>query len=1018
MSLPFPINPSAMPMVRTRKALMILDLQNDFVSPDGALYTGEPEGYVERTLDLAKAFRDSGAGDVIWIRTECERPCPLLDHCDQIVTSDAMVREKKPASPRGRQQTSVMHESAAMENDEEAFLSIGSDKEKQPCVRKGTEGAEFAPQVKAAVVTGRDIVFIKTHYSAFASGQQQLVQMLRGRFVTQLYVCGALTNISIYATALGAGQHGYDVTLVEDCCGFRSMMRHLNAVRQLDHLTGCQVIGSDSLLEQLRPPAPSLSTGLSPSISKISLELGGGSPDASPAPSPPSEAKPASPQPRPKSTTPPRRGSSTESSHKVDRKRPLVEEEEEDTGQLEAESDPSSSSPPSDCESRQDREKKVREIGRNEHPPKAKRSELESSKGPDLPPGADSAQAEQPRIVDRVKQSVRRCKSDKNRQTSPSFSNAAIRSKTTTEVAEPKPEVPSTTSTITSPPEQSSHGNMAEQQPTPQCSEPLCEGDTHLITNVLPPAIAADAFERLLEEVSWASMSHMGGEVPRRIAVQGTVADDGSMPVYRHPADESPPLLPFSPTVLQIKNEVEKHLGHPLNHVLIQHYRTGNDYISEHSDKTLDIAPGSFIANLSLGAERTMIFRTKRPPKDQNRGAPSAGKPASDDRSEEKGEETGEKSERAESSTQQQQQQPQQQRQTQRASLPHNSLLRMGLRTNARWLHAIRQDKRADRDKTDAERDFGGARISLTFRRIGTFIDAAHARIWGQGAVAKTRDAARPVVNGQTDDAVRLLKAFGAENNRGSAAAGDPEGFDWDEWYGDGFDVLHMGTPKRFYPSSSAGGAAAVGNVSVALALAELGVSCAKGSVEGAVRFEDNDPGRAVVEGQAVVLRYLDAVYGAGRRYDQLLPGEVAKRFGRLQRGLDLLGKWKAALNEVGVSATGASVDNGNSKQQEVGAEQVKALAKSLKKELSEWEVWGAEEAAAVATGDGEEKAGGAFYIAGGAQPSPADFALWPVLHDMVRVCGEELLGEKLRRYYTAFKERSSVAKALGQLKE
>jgi hypothetical protein len=32
----------------------------------------------------------------------------------------------------------------------------------------------------------------------------------------------------------------------------------------------------------------------------------------------------------------------------------------------------------------------------------------------------------------------------------------------------------------------------------------------------------------------------------------------------------------------------------------------------------------------------------------------------------------------------------------------------------------------------------------------------------------------------------------------------------------------------------------------------------------------------------------------------------------------------------------------------------------------------------------------------------------------MVRVCGEGVLGENLGRYYSAFKERSSVAKVLG----
>ncbi|KAK4120085.1 hypothetical protein N657DRAFT_649425 [Parathielavia appendiculata] len=1010
MPTPFPINPAAIPLVQTRKALLILDLQNDFVSPDGALYTEEPEGYVDRILDLARVFRDTGAGDVVWIRSEFERHCSLLQDGDQIVTADTILRAKK-TPPRGRQPSSTMHESAVMEDDEEAFLSVGANKNKKSCVRRDTSGAEFAPRVKAAVVAGRDIVFTKTHYSAFASGQQQLVQLLRGRFVTQMYVCGALTNISIYATALGAGQHGYDVTLVEDCCGFRGTMRHLNAVKQLEHLTGCEVLSSENLLDQLQPSAPpSQSTGLSPSISKICLNLGGGPPDASPAAGPrpitsrPITPEPTSPQPGwvDQKRTPTLRhiASNNQSSPKLDTKRLA-----NDTPPLEVDSDSSSL----DSESTYSREEKPEEGEGSAQPPTAK-GELESSKGPILPlPGAGSAKAEKLSVMSRVAQGRDPVSNpDEKPSVLSSSQTIATQSRLPADATEPEINSPLKVTAPALKIESDSPHTMTDHQPA-VVSEPLCEGDTSVITNVLPPALAADAFERLLEEVSWAGMSHMGGEVPRRIAVQGEVAEDGSMPIYRHPADESPPLLPFSPTVLQIKKEVENHLGHPLNHVLIQHYRSGNDYISEHSDKTLDIVRGSFIANVSLGAERSMIFRTKRPPKDKTtttKSSPSKPEPRLTITDESQPTSTTPPHPNDTDTY------PEPKRQTQRAPLPHNSLLRMGLSTNARWLHSIRPDKRADRDKTARELSHAGARISLTFRQIGTFIDASQSRIWGQGATSKTREGAREVVNGQTEEAVRLLRAFGAENsNRGG------EGFEWGEWYGEGFDVLHMGVPKRvFFTSSFSGfggdGGDGVGNVCVALALAEMGVGCAKGSVEGLeVRFEDNDPGRAVVEGWASVLRYLDAVYGAGRRYDQMLPGEVARRFVRFQRGLDLWGKWKCAVEEAGIKA-GAG--------ERASEEEVGTVKKLLKKELADWEAW-AEEASSPAATSGDRttvvEMGSSFYIAGGSQPSPADFALWPVLHDMVRGCGDQLLGKNLRRYYATFKERSSVAKALGQVR-
>ncbi|KAI0367075.1 hypothetical protein BV20DRAFT_1001069 [Pilatotrama ljubarskyi] len=283
--------------------------------------------------------------------------------------------------------------------------------------------------------------------------------------------------------------------------------------------------------------------------------------------------------------------------------------------------------------------------------------------------------------------------------------------------------------------------------------DPIGEGDSSILYDFLPPNLAEIAFDSLLKEVKWVKMMHRGGEVPRTIAVQGVVLEDGSYPVYRHPADESPPLLPFSPTVERIRQHVEAALHEPVNHVLIQHYRTGADYISEHSDKTIDVVRGSKIVNVSLGAQRVMTLRTKK----DALADPKASLDASDA--------SGKK------------------RNVQRVPLPHNSMFVMGLETNARWMHSIRTDKRPPSEKTAAELYKNGERISLTFRMIGTFLTRDESRIYGQGAKGKTREEARPVVRGG-EEAERLLASFGAENHQSD--------FDWESRYGEGFDVLHF----------------------------------------------------------------------------------------------------------------------------------------------------------------------------------------------------------------------------------
>ncbi|EJC99556.1 uncharacterized protein FOMMEDRAFT_31217 [Fomitiporia mediterranea MF3/22] len=313
-------------------------------------------------------------------------------------------------------------------------------------------------------------------------------------------------------------------------------------------------------------------------------------------------------------------------------------------------------------------------------------------------------------------------------------------------------------------------------------------GDTFLVQDVLPPDVLEGSFERLCNEVKWNTMSHRGGEVPRLVAVEGTVDEDGTVPIYRHPADESPPLHPFSPTVDFIREHVSRLLPSthaPLNHVLIQRYRTGEDYISEHADKTIDVIHGTYIVNVSLGAQRRMTLRTKKPHKYNNKHADEDASATTD-------------------------------RTVQRIPLPHNSAFFLGLTTNRLWLHSIRQDRRAPFLLTPPELAFGRERISLTFRSIGTFLTPAprpppiqvqqnakeqaeenenieeHEEqkgntenwlIWGQGATSKSRLTARSISSNGSERAA-LIRAFGVENH-------SPE-FDWKRAYGRGFDVLHF----------------------------------------------------------------------------------------------------------------------------------------------------------------------------------------------------------------------------------
>ncbi|KAI6250265.1 DNA oxidative demethylase [Erysiphe necator] len=285
-----------------------------------------------------------------------------------------------------------------------------------------------------------------------------------------------------------------------------------------------------------------------------------------------------------------------------------------------------------------------------------------------------------------------------------------------------------------------------EKQISELSSLNISSGDTRFIYNILNEEFAHNAFVELRNEISWERVYHRGGLLPRLIAIQGDIASDGGIPVYRFPADVMPQLKQISPTVKLIQKQVEKEMGHTVNHVLIQYYRDSTDYISEHSDKTLDVVPNTSIGNLSLGVQRTMIFRSKKARKDVCEIAAP--------------------------------------RQVVRIPLPHNSLCIMGLETNKSWLHSIRKEKQSINGNAHEEPEFQAARISLTFRNIGTYISEDKLFIWGQGATAKIKESARPLVNDNSALTEKILEAFRAENRDSD--------FDWNIHYGAGFDLLHI----------------------------------------------------------------------------------------------------------------------------------------------------------------------------------------------------------------------------------
>lgn len=930
-----PFSMEAVPQFMTRQALLVLNLQEDFVSPKGKIPVVRPTDYIDRIKQLVRAFRD--AGDVIWVRTEFQAERTVNDPeglAESVVTDDDVAAHERdgpdsaPATPVEAPQPSLAGSKSATSSapapaatSNETFLSeAGADEPR--CCERNTAGAAFAAEVAKDVNETVDHMYVTSYYSAFNS--TDLLSFLRGNFVTELYVCGLISNVSVYATALDAVRHGYCMTLVEDCLGYRSAARHAEAVRQMTEFMGAEVIESRELVRLVSQTRPAARPDAGVPADQAILEAfrTGAASGQRPMETrsmdsaiglfdDPSEST-STQQPAGKKDSRRPSPAGKGSAHKVER--PLAIRSQHPSSEDLA-IQPSKRPPPRLLAQENDEEEKAEET---------RSGAATAAVGDGAEEGAASSSSTTPTTV---------------------VAEQATITAASTQAA-PRPRV-------RRPIQASSASALATEAD-------IGEGDSRIVHDVLSPRLRHGVFERLQDEVRFRAMFHRGGEVPRLVAVQGEIAEDGSLPVYRHPADECPPLSRFSPVVSKIREEVQKVLGHPVNHVLIQYYRDGQDYISEHSDKSLDIVRGSNIANVSIGAQRTMLLRTKKSANAQGEALSNASRESRE------GQDTEQGSSRP--------------RRAQRIPMPHNSMFVLGPQTNMRWLHGIRPDKRAAAERSTDELAYGGERISLTFRRIGTFLNPRSNLIWGQGAKSKKKDDAGPIAEGGTPEAERMVNAFGRENQETE--------FDWEAVYGAGFDALDImpNRPKLLLSHHS------LSNAQVRMHLAEIelqydvrepgsfdGISRPSprplaSHDDGGTRFVDNDIERSETVGVLPIMFYLEKYYreGGGTFGSAHTRSEVATIVSRCGQTHQLIRCWERFCQVTTLprpassSSASSSFSSATTSASCTNADRL-AAEKALHRELATW----------------EDRAG-RFDFLGCDAYSVADAAFWPVLHDIV----------------------------------
>jgi alkylated DNA repair dioxygenase AlkB len=138
-------------------------------------------------------------------------------------------------------------------------------------------------------------------------------------------------------------------------------------------------------------------------------------------------------------------------------------------------------------------------------------------------------------------------------------------------------------------------------------SDALPTPDVDWYPDWLPPADAAHALTRLVEEVEWRQdmMGTPAGRVPlpRLTAWQGE--PDA---VYVYSGIRNVP-QPWTPTVAELKAAAESVCDARFNSVLINRYRSGTDSMGWHADREPELGAQPVIASVSLGVARTFDLR-------------------------------------------------------------------------------------------------------------------------------------------------------------------------------------------------------------------------------------------------------------------------------------------------------------------------------------------------------------------------------------------------------------------------
>tara|TARA_Y100001970_G_scaffold294368_1_gene451848 strand:- start:33699 stop:34379 length:681 start_codon:yes stop_codon:yes gene_type:complete len=194
-------------------ALVVIDMQNTFLKPGGAVEVPMGRNIVSNINKLAENIRSKG-GTIIWIA-----------HANQ-----------------------DFGDSTDWSNFFDYFVSDDMKDKTIKGLRAGEEGQDFWHELD---ILSSDIKLTKNRYSALISGSSNLERYLRSNNLDTLLIAGTKTNVCCDATGRDAMMLDFKTVMVSDCLAALSDEEHLVTLETFIQQFG-DVMSSDEVLRVLK----------------------------------------------------------------------------------------------------------------------------------------------------------------------------------------------------------------------------------------------------------------------------------------------------------------------------------------------------------------------------------------------------------------------------------------------------------------------------------------------------------------------------------------------------------------------------------------------------------------------------------------------------------------------------------------------------------------------------------------------------------------------------------------------